>query len=182
MSMRAFIFTLFTLVAPMAALAESKGGSSLGSYTIEIAPMVGINLPYDIWGIEGTLNVYGIQTAYSLNEADALTASVLMHTKANDTAYTVDGGYRREINSALFHAFFDVGLHYSMFKLKTDYDSDGACIPSNCLTDSGTYIGIYGGSGIVIPFGTMTLARVGFRFYNNPQAWVLLSAGLGLRY
>lgn len=164
------------------AFSQSKGSGALGNYTIEVTPTVGIMLPYDFWGIEGTLNTYGIQSAYSVNDTGAITLSALYHSKDGDTGYTVDSGYRHEINSNLFHAYFDVGLHYSNFSLERDYDSEGNCVPANCRVDSGTYFGIYGGTGLVIPLGQSTLARFGFRFYNNPQAWVLLGAGIGFRF
>ena len=163
-------------------LAASSGSSALANYTLEITPMIGINLPHDFWGVENTLNVYGVQGAYSVNEAGAVTASVLYHAKDNDWAYTIDSGYRHEIASNLFNAYFDVGLHYSKFNLEIDRDSDGECIPSNCKTDSGSYVGLYAGSGLVVPLSPLTLARMGFRFYNKPQSWVLISAGLSFRF
>jgi hypothetical protein len=168
--------------APSFAQSRGGGSTSLASYTIEIAPTIGIMLPYDIWGIESTMSSYGLQGAYSINDSGALTSSIFYHKKDNDWGWTVDAGYRHEINSPLFHAYFDVGLHYTSLSLKVDRDSDGNCIPANCQTDSGTYAGLYGGSGLVIPLAPLTLARLGFRFYNNPQAWVLLSAGLGIRF
>lgn len=179
--MKGFIFTLLAFGTSLTAWSES-GGLSLANYTFEVAPTVGINLPYDLWGAQSTLDVVGIQVAYSINDTGALTASAFYHSKGNDIAYTGDTGYRHEINSALFHAYFDVGVHYSKFKLGIDRDSAGNCDPANCKTDSGTYVGIYGGSGLVIPLSTLTLARMGFRFYNNPQAWVLLTASLGFRF
>lgn len=170
------------LLSSIARAQSSGGGVTLSKYTLEITPVVGFALPYDIWGIEGTLNTYGGQAAYSVNDDGALTAGGLFHQKSNDWAYTVDVGYRHEINSLLFHAYFDIGVHYSKFNLKIDYNSSGACVPANCRTDSGSYGGIYGGSGLVIPISSLTLVRGGFRFYNNPQAWVLITGGLSIRF
>lgn len=177
-------WTAWVLLATSTSVwAQSKGSSGgLPPYAMEFTPIVGITLPYDVRGIAGTLNAYGLQAAYSINDSGALTASGFYQLKDNDTAITADAGYRHEINSALFHAFFDVGLHYSRFSLKEDRDANGACDPANCETDTGSHVGLYIGSGVAIPMGTSTLARIGFRFYNNPQAWVMLSAGLGLRY
>jgi len=168
--------------AAASAASSGGGGTTLASYSFEIAPLIGINLPYDVYGADGLLNTYGVQAGLSLDGPSSVTVSGLYHSKEGDWAWTVDGGYRHEINSALFNAFFDVGLHYSRFNLDVDRKADGTCIPASCATDSGSYVGIYLGSGIIIPLAPMTLARLGFRFYNNPQAWVLVSAGLGFRF
>lgn len=160
--------------------AQNKG-VELAAYTLEITPLIGINLPYDLWGATGTLNVLGVQSALSINEAGAISVGALYHYKTNDTAYTFDAGYRHEIKSLMFNAFFDIGLHYSQFNLEIDYDSDNNCIPANCLTDSGSHSGIYAGTGLIIPLAPMTLIRLGFRFYSNPQSWVMINAGLGIR-
>lgn len=164
------------------AFGQGKSGTTLAKYDFEITPTIGINLPYDLWGVEGTLNVYGLQGALPINDVGAISVSALYQTKGSDWGYTLDGGYRHEITSPLFNAFFDVGFHYTQMSLALDRNSDGECVPANCRTDSGSYMGMYAGSGLIVPFSSLTIARLGFRFYSNPQAWVLLSAGLGLRF
>jgi hypothetical protein len=153
-----------------------------GSYALEIAPLLGINLPYDLWGAQ-TLSVYGLRAGYRLpNPSGVAELGLLYHTKVDDKAYTVDGAYRHEVYSNLLNGFFVIGLHYSLYDLTVDYNSSGECVPKNCKTDSGSHFGLTYGAGLLVPVGETEPLRLGVRYYRNPQTWLLLEAAWGFRF
>lgn len=178
------------LVLAQGAYAASAGGGALADYTFEVTPLIGINLPYDLWGSSGTLTVYGIRGGYNLDKlggVGAIETSFLYHKAGSDSAMTYDLGYLYDFQEYGVNAFFTAGFHYSKFSLSIDYDEghedDAAyCNPRNCQTDSGTYSGIYVGGGINVPINPRVPVRFGMRFYNNPQLWLLLDMGVSVRF
>jgi hypothetical protein len=160
---------------------QSKGGG-LSPFTLEFTPGLGVNLPYDIWGTPGTMDVFSLRTAYSVNPGGNLELGFLYHQASEDNAYTLDLGYRVDIPSDVFLAFFNVGYHISQFNLEPDFDENGDCVPSNCLTDSGIHHGLNFGGGIFIPITQTRALRLAMRFYKNPITWLLIEAGVGFRF
>jgi hypothetical protein len=184
MTMMRFRHAPLRLVLAVGALLSSSAARSAvdSSYTIEFAPLLGINLPYDLWGAQ-TLSVYGLRTGYRLpNPTGVAELGLLYHTKEDDKAYTIDAAYRHEVYSGFLNGFFVIGLHYSYYDLTTDYDSDGACVPKNCRTDSGSHSGLTYGGGLLVPVGETEPLRLGVRYYKSPQTWLLLEAAWGFRF
>lgn len=152
------------------------------SYSMEISPIIGINLPYDLWGAD-TLNVLGLRGAYRLpSPTGAFESGILYHHNGADKAYTFDLAYRHELYTGFINGFFVVGAHFSRYSLTIDRDSAGNCVPVNCQTDSGNHTGVTYGGGLLVPIGETDPLRLGVRFYNNPQTWLLLEAGWGFRF
>lgn len=150
-------------------------------YKFEISPLVGKNLPYDLWGTPGTLSVYGLRAAVPL-PTGALEGGVLYQVEGTDKAYTLDFGYRYDTYFETLNFVLDVGVHASKFSLTVDYDSLGACVPANCSTDSGTHMGYYFGGGLSVPLSPAVPLRLRMRFYKSPQVWLLLNAEVALRF
>jgi hypothetical protein len=175
-------FALVSLLTPLAAFAQDTAGPS-SDYAIEFAPFVGKNLPYDLWGVdEGTLSVFGIRVSLRLpNPSGALEVSTFMHHKMPDKAYTGEVSYRHESYSGFLKGYFNIGLHFSYFSLEPDRNASGDCIIPGCATDSGSHSGLSYGGGILLPVGVYPI-KLGVRFYQNPQSWLLLEAGYGVRF
>ena len=163
---------------------DSGGGGSLSpAYTIEAMPFVGKNLPYDLWGAnDGLLNVFGLRASLRLpNPSGALEVSGFMHHKIPDKAYTGEVAYRHEVYSGFLNGYFNIGIHYSYFSLEADREADGSCTLPGCQTDSGSHTGFSYGGGVMLPVGTYPI-KLGVRFYQNPQSWLLLEVGYGVRF
>lgn len=157
--------------------------AGLAPWTIEFSPVIGLNLPYDVWGTPGSLGVYGIRSAYSVTPESSAILGFLYHTADPDTAFTVDALYRFELKADGLLPYFDVGLHYSKFSFEVDLDDTGACVPSSCATDSGVHTGIAIGGGLLIPLSPTMPLRLGMRFYKkNPFLFLLLEAEIGFRF
>lgn len=170
---------------------QARADTSLNtSYTFEITPHFGIDLPYDLWGTPGTLKTIGLRFAYNLagaGGAGALeTAAIVQHADP-DRAYTFDLGYRYDFVQEGLNAFFSIGFHNSYFKLVADRKADGSCVVPNsagtaCLTDTGNYVGLFVGGGIMFPLAPSIPLKFAMRFYSKPQLWLLLEMGLGFRF
>lgn len=182
LNFRKLLFCCSALVFCHKAYSQSSGGTAGPGYQFEIAPLLGLNLPYDLWGTPGTLNIIGVRGAYRLpNPNGAIEGAALYHHKLPDKAYTGEVAYRHEIYTNTLNGFFVFGFHYSKFDLEIDYDSNGDCVPANCKTDSGFHSGFTYGGGILFPVGEYPI-RLGVRFYQNPQNWLLLEIGYGVRF
>ena len=171
---------LLSLTCPSQAADDNKG---FAAYTWELNAAAGIDLPYDIWGTPGTFSTLALGAAYKVSEKGSIQLSTIyQHASTHDKAYTVDVGYGYELVAADFNTFFVAGLHYSHYALTVDHDSTGACVPENCLTDSGNHSGIFVGGGLQIPLSEFTPLRLSMKFFQNPQLWLLLEAGVGFRF
>lgn len=171
------------LLGSLASKAHLGMGQGRGSnYFLELTPAVGTNLPYDLWGTPGTFSVLGARAFAPIAAPNGIEAGFLYQYAGVDKAYTVDLSYRFEIPTEAFLSYFNIGYHYSIFDLEIDYDENGACVPANCLTDSGDHHGFSFGAGVMAPLGTATIGKLGMRFYKNPITWLLLEAGLGIRF
>jgi hypothetical protein len=170
---------------PGLALAQnSSGGSISPAYSFEVDPFLGKNLPYDLWGADdGMLSVFGVRFGYRLpNPTGAVEASGFVHHKSPDKAFTGEVAYRHEVYSSFLNGYFTIGLHYSYFKLEPDYDASGNCPQRyGCRTDSGSHTGLSYGGGLMLPVGVYPI-KLGVRFYQKPQSWLLLEAGYGIRF
>lgn len=156
---------------------------ALAAYTIEVTPVVGLNLPYDIWGTPGTLNIIGIRSAYSLSPDSSVEVGFLYHHKLPDSMTGFDIVYRKEMVAESMNTFFVIGAHFTKFNLSVDRDADGVCVPTTCATDSGTHAGFVIGAGINLPVNPSAPIRLGMRFYKkNPSLMLLLEAGVGIRF
>ncbi|MEO5668469.1 MAG: hypothetical protein ABIR96_10450 [Bdellovibrionota bacterium] len=173
------------LLPGLAAAASQGGGGELNAaYSLEFMPFIGKNLPYDLWGAnDGLLSVFGLRSSYRLpNPTGSLEVSVFIHHKMPDKAYTAEVAYRHEVYSSFLNGYFDIGVHFSYFDLKPDYKADGStCVLPGCVTDSGSHSGLSYGGGVMLPVGVYPI-KLGVRFYQNPQSWLLLEAGYGLRF
>lgn len=167
---------LFTFSIDLRAQSETKV-----DYKFEIAPLLGKNLPYDLWGTPGTLSVYGVRGAVPL-PTGALEGGALYQVEGADKAYTLDFGYRYDTYFETLNFVLDVGIHASKFSLTVDYDSNGVCVPTNCSTDSGTHMGYYFGGGLSVPLSPTMPLRLRMRFYKSPQVWLLLNAEIAIRF
>jgi hypothetical protein len=162
--------------------AQNSGSLISANYAFEIAPLIGKNLPYDLWGTPGTLNVLGIRGAVRLpNPSGAIESSFLYHHAGPDKAYTFDLSFRHEIYTGFINGYFNLGAHYSRYSLEADRDGNGNCVIPGCLTDSGNHTGLTYGGGILLPIGEWPI-RLGVRFYQNPQSCLLLEASYGIRF
>lgn len=181
-SLRLKVLAALSFALPTAARAASSGAIS-SAYAVEIAPFIGKNLPYDLWGADdGLLSVFGIRGSYRLpNPSGALEVSAFMHHKLPDKAYTLEASYRHEVYSGFLNGYFNIGFHASRFMLEPDLDADGECKLSGCVTDSGNHSGLSYGGGIMLPVGEYPI-KLGVRFYQRPQSWLLLEAGYGIRF
>lgn len=185
-----FHWALTSLLVSSFAHAEGNSSRQLNtSYTIELTPNLGINLPYDLWGTPGTLSTIGLRGAYnitSLGGTGALELGAFVQHADPDRAYTADAGYRYDFVQEGLNAFFGIGFHYSYFKLVADTNEDGSCVVASstgaCLTDSGAHSGIYVGGGIMMPLTPSIPVKFSMRFYNSPQLWLLLEMGMGFRF
>jgi hypothetical protein len=177
------IFSLSLLASPLHAQKRGGGGEELSAdYAIEIAPMIAMNLPYDLWGTPGTLNTLGARGSIRMaNENGALEGAALYHHAGEDNAYTIEAAYRFETYTGFLNGFFSIGLHYSVFNLEPDRNASGECVLDGCLTDSGQHYGLTYGGGIMLPTGQYPV-KLGIRFYQNPQQWLLLEAAYGIRF
>ncbi len=182
MSALLFLGLFFGLFFGLMGISIHSWAQRGSNYLFEIAPTLGTNLPYDSWGIPGTLSVIGVRGFVPISGPNGVEASVLYQSAGGDTAYTIDASYRFEVPTEAFISFFNIGYHYSIFDLDVDYDAAGVCVPTSCATDSGTHQGIVFGAGVMAPLGTSTMGRLGMRFYKNPVTWLLLEAGLGFRF
>ncbi len=164
---------------------SQKGNASEVSadYAIEIMPFIARNLPYDIWGTPGTLSVLGFRGAVRIaNPTGALEGSIFYHHADPDNAYTIEAAYRHEMYSSGFiNGYIVIGFHYTQINFEEDRNSDGTCVLPGCLTDSGPHYGITYGGGIMLPVGEYPI-KLGLRFYQNPQKWLLLEMGYGIRF
>jgi hypothetical protein len=177
-------FLALSLLTPAFALAQRSGGGELNAdYAVEIMPVVGKNLPYDLWGADdGLLSVFGLRSSLRLpNPTGSIEVSALAHHKIPDKAYSGEIAYRHEVYSNFLNGFFNIGFHYSYFDLEADLESDGSCRLPGCVTDSGSHSGLSYGGGIMLPVGVYPI-KLGVRFYQNPQSWLLLEAGYGFRF
>jgi hypothetical protein len=171
---------LIALRAPSARAAQ--GASPFSPWTLEFTPIVGINLPYDIWGTPSTLSVLGLRSAYSINPQASVSLGAMFHDGGVDKGYTVDALFRYEMNTEAGVAFFEVGIHDTYLVFDIDYDELGNCVPSNCQTDSGNHLGVAIGGGVQFPIGPMMPLRLAMHFYKEPTLWLLLEAGIGIRF
>ncbi len=156
--------------------------STLTAFTIEVTPGLGTSLPYDIWGTPGTLDVISLRSAYALSPDSNIEVGVLYQMASDDKAYTIDVGYRMDIPTEAFNAYFNLGYHVSHFDLSVDYDENGDCVPTNCRTDSGFHRGINFGGGVFVPISPTRVLRLGMKFHKNPITWLLIEAGVGFRF
>jgi hypothetical protein len=176
------------LAAALLALASSREARTAenavsGKYNVELAPLLGKNLPFDLWGVQGSLTAAGIRvSAKPENWAGAGEASTFYQAAGSDKAYTVEVAYRHEVYGALFNGFFSLGYHVSKFSLTTDYDANGNCVLKNCGNDSGLHSGFSYGGGLLIPVSELNPLKLGIRYYQNPQTWVLIEMSYGLRF
>jgi hypothetical protein len=160
-----------------------KTSLALAPYTVEFSPVLGILLPYDIWGTPGTMNTVGIRSSYVLSPPDgAIEIGALYHSAGVDRAFVIDASWRQEIALDFLLSYFSIGYHYSKWDLDIDYDAAGLCVPTSCQTDSGFHSGIKVGAGVQIPLGPTTPLKLGMIFYSGPQLILLLEAGLGIRF
>jgi len=175
--------TLSFALSTAAMAAPSSGGAVSSAYAVEIAPFIGKNLPYDLWGADdGLLSVFGIRGGYRLpNPSGVLEVSAFMHHKMPDKAYSLEVSYRHEVYSGFLNGYFNIGVHASRFMLEADREADGSCKLTGCVTDSGNHSGLSYGGGIMLPVGEYPI-RLGVRFYQRPQSWLLLEAGYGIRF
>lgn len=160
----------------------TQAQTRLASYKWEFGGTAGLNLPYDLWGTPGTLSTLGVFGAMKVNDKGSISLGAILQHADPDRAYTAEALFRYELSSASVNAIFMAGLHYSYFSLDLDYDETGSCVPANCLTDSGSHTGIVVGGGLQIPLGNYTPFRLAMKFYQSPQIWLLLEAGIGFRY
>jgi opacity protein-like surface antigen len=165
-----------------AAVKSAHAASSFEPFTYEIEPVLGLNLPYDFWGTQGTLSMFGLRMAYAINEKSAIESGIFAQHADPDRIYTFDVSYRYELETDVLNPFFNFGLHYSRVNFTVDHDSTGACIPANCQTDSGNKIGVLVGAGLQIPINSKLPLKLSMRFYKEPVLWLLLEAGLGFRF
>ncbi len=175
------IFLCSVLIAPPS-LVFAASGKALSAFTFEVTPGVGTNLPYDIWGTPGTMDVLSLRTAYAASPGGNIELGMLYQMAADDKAYTIDLGYRMDIPTDAFLAFFNIGYHVSKFELSVDYDDNGDCVPTNCLTDSGYHHGLNFGGGVFIPVSASRVIRLGMKFHKKPITWLLIEAGVGFRF
>jgi len=151
------------------------------TYNFEVSPVLGRMLPYDINGASHTMPTYGLRVATPINSG-ALEAGALYTIKGSDKVYTGDFGYRYESSVESLNFILNLGVHYSKFSLSVDRNAAELCEPADCSTDSGGYFGLYFGGGLQLPLSPMIPLRLTMRFYKNPQIWLLLEAGLGVRF
>lgn len=184
---RFFSILLFAAAAGHTQIIHAQQGGGDGQisadYLIEIMPFVAKNLPYDLWGTPGTLSVLGIRGAIRIgNPSGALEGSAFYHHASPDVAYSLEAAYRHEVYSSGFiNGYFAIGMHVSLFQLEEDRDVNGNCVVAGCRTDSGTHYGVTYGGGVMLPVGEYPI-KLGLRFYQNPQRFLLLEAGYGIRF
>ena len=166
----------------LAATHAKAASEQFATYTFEVAPTLGITLPYDAWGTRGTLSMIGIRSALSISPQGSIEVSAIAHHAGPDRAYSLDASYRYEMATDAINAYFTFGMHFTRVSFTVDYDENGACIPANCLTDSGNTYGVLIGGGLQVPISPMMPLRLGMRFQKNPTLWLLLEAGLGFRF
>ena len=183
--LRSTFLLLGTFCLTLSSAQAQKGGKSeiSADYAIEIMPFAAQNLPYDLWGTPGTLSVIGIRGAIRIgNPTGALEGSAFYHHASPDEAYSIEAAYRHEVYSNGFiNGYFAIGIHYSRFQLEADRNTDGSCVLPGCQTDTGFHYGVTYGGGIMLPVGEYPI-KLGLRFYQNPQKWLLLEAGYGIRF
>jgi hypothetical protein len=152
-------------------------------YMIELAPLIGKNLPFDLWGAPGSLSAAGIRASGKPEDwFGAAEVSTFYQAAGSDKAYSIEVAYRHEIYGALFNGYFSFGYHVSKFSLTTDYDSNGDCVLTNCGNDSGLHSGVTYGGGLLIPISDLNPLKLGIRYYQRPQTWVLLEMSYGVRF
>ncbi len=153
------------------------------AYSVELAPLIARNLPFDLWGAPGALSVGGVRASAKPQAwSGAMEVSAFYQGAGSDKAYTTELAYRHEVYGQIFNGFFVVGFHLSKFTLTTDYDSEGNCVPINCGNDSGLHTGLTYGGGLLVPVGDNNPLKLGIRYYQRPQTWVLLEMSYGVRF
>jgi hypothetical protein len=171
---------LLSFLNPLPALAA---GGLNKNYNIELAPLVARDLPFDLWGTPGALTVAGIRTSGKFSDWDgAGEASVFYQGAGADKAYTMEVAYRHEVYGDVINGYFSLGYHFSKFSLTTDRDANGNCVLTNCGNDSGIHSGLTYGGGILIPLTDNNPLKMGVRYYQSPQTWVLLELSYGVRF
>ncbi len=169
---------LIGLIVVLHAPAFSQGSSTgFAAYKLEFTPVIGKNLPYDLYGTPGTLSIIGLRSAYKVGAGAVEVGAIVQHNDP-DRAYTFDANYRGEIMAQGLNAYFVAGIHYSRFILTSEERDD----PNNGLTDSGNYVGITFGGGLQVPLSSSMPLKLGMRYYFKPQYWLVLEAGIGIRF
>lgn len=175
--------TLLSLFAFFQSNSQAADGSLTNAYNLELAPLLGRNLPFDLWGTPGAMSAAGIRASAKPSDWDgAIEASAFYQSAGVDKAYSIEVAYRHEVYGEIFNGFFSVGYHFSKFDLQTDYDADGNCILENCGNDSGLHNGLSYGGGLLLPAGENNPIKLGIRYYQRPQTWVLLEMSYGVRF
>ncbi len=178
-----YIFTTILLLFSETSFAQGSQSKRINtSYTFEVTPFFGQNLPYDIWGTPGGLYTAGIRGAVNISNDLAIEAGGFYQVAGQDHATTGDLVFRYEIFADAIDAFFVLGAHLSNFYLQLDRDVNGACVPANCQTDTGRHQGFVVGGGIMIPITSQLPLKMSMRFYKNPILWFLFDVGVGIRF
>jgi hypothetical protein len=167
------IFSIFSL--------PSRAAEGSSSYTFEIYPYFGVDLPNDIKGLQTTVKGGGVRGTYVINAPASLELGSFFWKSGDDSGRTFDGGIYYEIQSDI-KAYFSAGLHYSTYAITVKYKTDGACVNQGCQTASGTHQGFYVGGGINVPISNTFPLKTGLRFYKGPNLWVLVDVGVGFRF
>lgn len=169
-----FVFCFFSLN-------PNAEAQSSASYSYELEPVYSINLPKRILGREGTLQVLGLRSAFQTGSG-AVQFSLLAQHDDPDRIYTIDSGYRFELQFQNLELLAMFGVHVSKFSISTKLDELGDCTTLDCQTDSGIKLGLYGGGGVQIPIQPNIPLRLSMRFYTNPSIWLLIELGVGFRF
>ena len=143
------------------------------SYSYEISPVVGLNLPHDIDGANRSFYTLGVRTDIPVAPDFSIIGGALFHRRGQDKAFSFDGGGRLNFDSPFGSLFFDGGLHFSYFATKRDN--------GEARSITGTYYGAFAGGGFSFMFGALPI-RILMRAHVAPSYWLLLEAGLALRF
>jgi opacity protein-like surface antigen len=155
--------------------------SSSSSYNYEAYPYFGVMLPDDVKGLFSTVRGGGVRGVYMLDSPLGIEVGSYFWSKEEDKGRTFDGGVYYELHKDI-KTYLGAGLHYSKYDITIKYKGDGACANRGCKTASGTHFGFYGGGGIILPVSDTVPVKAGVRFYKGPSYWVLIDAGVGIRF
>jgi hypothetical protein len=178
MAARRCFFLILFLFATHQAWAQNTAG-----HTFSASPVVGINIPYDFWGTPGLLGIYGARAALVLPWSFRVSAASFYHKAGPDWGVTNEAELQYRIPNSVVEAIIAIGLHSTLFRFQIDRDPDtGACIPSNCRTDSGHYLGLVVGGGFFVPLWPRWPVFAMFRYHSKPTQWVTFETGVSWRF
>ena len=178
MSVRHWIIFLSAAFASHQSAAQNTSG-----HRFSISPTLGLTIPYDFWGTPGTLGLYGVRAALVLPWSLRVSAASLYQKAGPDWGLTHEAEVQYRIPNAVVEAIVALGMHYTLYRLKVDRDpTTGACVPANCKTDSGNYIGLVLGGGFFVPVWPRFPTFAMFRYHSNPTQWVTFETGVSWRF